>query len=177
MIVEIGNIEIARIIDRDPARGIELPRSAAAPADRAQRRAVEREHLNAIIEIFGDIKEAVTDRQIHRPAELAQGLARGPECAPETAVAVEDLDAAVSRVRDEDLVAGDRDPGGVAELPRSAARLAPGGDEDIAGFPGRGNEEEPADEQQCEPDRGGAQSPCPEFSHLLACLSVGRFRT
>ena len=147
LIVEIGHVEIAVGGDGDAARGIELAGAAAGASDAAARRSIEAEHLDAVVPVIGDVEFSARDPQIHRPAEFAGSLTGRAELALEAALEIEHLDAAVPGVGDEQLIAGNRDAGGVVELPRTTALPAPGHDEFESGLPGPRHEGQPAGDQ------------------------------
>ena len=143
LIIEIGDIEIAARRHGEAAGRVELAGSAAAGSQAAPVDAVEAEDLDAVVPVIGDVEFTLSDGQIHRPPESVLA-----ERALEPAVEIEHLDAAVAGVADEDLGTGDSDTRGIAELARPVSRSAPGHDESISGFHGRGNEGQPAPGQQ-----------------------------
>ncbi len=142
LVVEVGDVEVPARPYRDPARCVELAGAVARAADGALGRAVEGEHLDAVVEVLRDIQFTVGDGEVHGAAELARFLAGLSELALEAALAVEDLDAAVARVGDEHLAAGDGDAGRVVELPGPASLAAPRPHELVGRLLGRGHEYE-----------------------------------
>ena len=151
LVVDVGDPQFAIGRDGHAAGRIELAGATARAADDAPGQAVQAEHLDTVVEVFGHIEFVGVHRQVHRPAELPDTTAGRAELAFEVAVEIEDLDTPVARVGNEHLITGNGDAGRVVELPGCAARLTPGADELIGRLLARGHEGQPAgqaDERQ-----------------------------
>lgn len=143
VIVEIGHIDGTVGGDRHPARRIELTGASSVRPDRALRRSVKRKDLNAVVEIFRDEELIALHVEVHGTPELATRGSGLAEAAQELAVRIEDLNATIAGVGDENLIASTRNPRWIVELAGGLALGAPGRDDMIAGLFGRRDEGKP----------------------------------
>lgn len=127
LVVEIRDQQVAVGRDRHTSGRVKLAGATARFADETFGLAIKTEDLNPVIEVFGHVKLAIVNGEIHGAAELARPLAGCTELAFEMAVEVENLDATIAGVGDEHLVAGDSDPGRIVELPGRVTFAAPCG--------------------------------------------------
>jgi hypothetical protein len=145
MVVEVRNENVAVGGHRDAAGRAELARSASGAAERALRRAVEGEHLDAVVEVLGHVELAVANVEVHGATQFAHALADASELALEIAIEVEHLNAPVAGIRHEHLSARHGDARRIVELAGPRALLAPRFDERVGGLLGGRDEDEAAE--------------------------------
>src|SRR5229473_1766383 len=90
MVLPVGDVDVAVLVEGDPPRLVELARAVAGPAAFADELAVGGEDLQPIVAAVDDDEVAVLlDRQTGRTRQLAVPAPRFPKFAQELAAAVE----------------------------------------------------------------------------------------
>src|SRR5262245_56654 len=100
MILAVGHVEIAEVVDRNPGGQVELPVAAAGAAELALVDAFQVEYLDAVVLLVDDVDAVGIDVDGSREVELpVAGAADAPGCLGESVLAVH-LHTVVARIQE-----------------------------------------------------------------------------